>query len=62
MVLDQIYMDATITGGHLVATGKFPSSGDWRLTQDRLNQSLANIGQQWAINFDGMSFLIAEHP
>ena len=62
MVLDQIYMDATITDGHLVATGKFPSSGDWRLTEGRLNKSLANIGQQWAINFDGMSFLIAERP
>lgn len=59
-VLDQVYMDASITNGHLVATGKFKDSGDWRLTEERLNQSLANIEQPWRVSFSDMSFLIAE--
>lgn len=59
-VLDQVYMDASITNGHLVATGKFKDSGDWRLTEERLNLSLENIGQDWRVSFSGMSFLIAE--
>lgn len=57
---DEVYMTASIVGGKLTATGKFPTAGNWVLLQERINKSLDEIGSDWHIEMPTLSFRIAE--
>ena len=59
-VSNEVYMSASLVNGKLQATGKFPEAGNWILNADRVNNSLAEIGTDWKIVMDDLSFRIAE--
>ena len=57
-VVDEVYFNATLTEGVLTATGKIPSSGDWKLTTERLNKSIEAIGGSFKIDRQNITFLV----
>ncbi len=57
-VVDEVYFNVTLENGVLTATGTLPSSGDWKLLEARLNQSLASIGADWRITRPDVTFLV----
>lgn len=57
-VVDEVYFNVTLVNGVLTATGTLPSSGDWKLLEARLNQSLASIGADWRITRPNVTFLV----
>ena len=57
-VIDEVYFNATLTEGVLTATGKIPSSGDWKLTTERLNKSIEAIGGSFKIDRQNITFLV----
>lgn len=59
-VSNEVYMSASLVNGRLQATGKFPEAGNWVLNADRVNSSLAEIGTDWEIVMEDLSFRIAE--
>lgn len=59
-VSNEVYMSATLVNGRLQATGKFPEAGNWVLNADRVNKSLEEIGADWKIVMEDLSFRIAE--
>lgn len=56
-IIDEVYFTVTLAQGVLTATGKLPSSGDWKLLTNRLNQSLLSIGADWKISRNNTTFL-----
>lgn len=55
---DEIYWNATIVNNQFTVTGKFPRSGDWKFTQERINLALQRAGLGWKINIKDTSFLV----
>ncbi len=50
VVIDEDKLDATISNGQMVAVGVFERGGTWVITEERLNKSLAEIGESWRIS------------
>lgn len=48
-VVDEIYFESTIISGKVKASGKLPSSGNWKLKTSRVNLSLSSINANWEI-------------
>ena len=57
-VVDEVYFNATLVGGILTATGEIPTSGDWKLTTDRLNKSIEALNGDFKIERKNITFLI----
>jgi len=57
-IVDEVYFNATLSSGVLTATGIIPSSGDWKLTAERLNKSIQALGQSWQIDRQDITFLV----
>lgn len=56
--VDEIYMTTTLVNGVLTATGEIPSSGDWKLTSLRINESLKAINADWEIESLDVNILV----
>lgn len=56
--VDEIYFNVTLVEGQLTATGVIPSSGDWKLTSDRVNAAIKAIGGDWSVNPFVINFLV----
>jgi hypothetical protein len=59
VVIDEIYFESSVIEGTVTATGIIPSSGNWQLICKRVNDSLAEIGADWQIKRDNISFRVA---
>lgn len=57
-LIGQSYLTVTLANGTLTATGVVPRSGDWKITQDRVNASLAAIGADWQVEMSTKTFLV----
>lgn len=57
-IVDEIYFSTTLIAGVVTVTGSFPASGDWKLLPDRVNKALVEIGADWAISKDDVTFRI----
>ena len=57
-VVDEVYFNATLVEGILTATGQMPTSGDWKLTTDRLNKSIGALNGDFKIDRKNITFLI----
>lgn len=57
-VIDEAYFTVRLSGGVLTATGAIPSSGDWKLTESRINRALQSINAGWEVNRDTTTFLV----
>lgn len=57
-IIDEVYFTVTLNGGVLTATGKLPTSGDWKLLTGRLNAALKSIGANWEIERANTTFLV----
>lgn len=58
VVVDEVYFSTTLTAGVVSVTGSFPSSGNWKMLTSRINDSLAEIGADWRINKQNVTFRI----
>ena len=54
---DEIYLNVTIHAGVISATGKIERSGDWKILQDRVNESLQRIGASWKLSAPDITIL-----
>lgn len=57
-IADEVYFNATLVEGVLTATGQIPTSGDWKLTTDRLNKSIEALNGAFKIDRKNITFLI----
>ena len=57
-VVDEVYFNATLVEGILTATGEIPTSGDWKLTTERLNKSIEAVGGSFKIDRQNITFLV----
>lgn len=57
-IVDEVYFNVTLTAGVMTATGQIPNSGDWKLLADRVNASIAAIGQTWKVERPNITFLV----
>lgn len=57
-VVDEVYFNATLVEGILTATGQTPTSGDWKLTTERLNKSIEALNGDFKIERKNITFLI----
>lgn len=59
--IDETKLDTTIVDGHVTATmTAFPSGGTWYISENRVNQSLDEIGAPWHIKITNMKFWVKE--
>lgn len=58
-IVDEVYVLTTINAGVIESSGEFPSGGNWQLTQDRVNASLAEIYAEWQIKIESIQFRVA---
>lgn len=57
-VAEEIYMNATIVGGVLTATGKIPpTGGDWKIIVSRCNDALSVIKAPFKFQTEDVSFI-----
>ena len=56
-IADEVYFNATLVEGVLTATGQIPTSGDWKLTTDRLNKSIEALNGAFKIDRKNITFL-----
>ena len=57
-IVDEVYFNATLREGVLTATGEIPTSGDWKLTTDRLNKSIEALNGNFKIQRKDITFLV----
>ena len=57
-IADEVYFNATLIEGVLTATGQIPTSGDWKLTTERLNKSIEALNGNFKIDRKNITFLI----
>lgn len=58
-IVDEVYVLTTINAGVIESSGEFPTGGNWQLTQDRVNASLAEIYAEWQIKIESIQFRVA---
>lgn len=57
-VIDEVYFQASINNGVLTASGTLPSAGNWKMTTERVNESLAAIGADWKFSDALANFIV----
>ena len=55
---DERYLLTTVTAGHFIMKGRLPS-GDWKLTQARINAALKQISAPFEVNTPTLTFLVS---
>ena len=55
---DEIYFATTLVAGVITIAGSFPASGNWKMLTTRINSALAEIGADWTISKDDVTFRI----
>ena len=55
---DERYLLTTVTAGHFIMKGRLPS-GDWKLTQARINAALKQINAPFQVNTPTLTFLVS---
>jgi hypothetical protein len=55
---DERYLLTTVTAGHFIMKGRLPS-GDWKLTQSRINAALKQINAPFEVNTPTLTFLVS---
>lgn len=58
IIVDEVYFSTTLVEGVITVTGSFPASGNWRMSTERINAALAEIGANWTINKEDVTFRI----
>lgn len=58
-VIDEVYFQATIVDGVLTASGTLPSAGNWKMTTERANDSLAAINADWQFSDVLANFIVS---
>ena len=59
IVIDEVYFPAKIENGVLSCSGKFAASGCWVVTQNRIDDSLREVGIDWLLAVDEYKFRVA---
>lgn len=58
-IVGEVYVNATLEGGVLRGSfSAFPSSGNWQINMDRINDSLKVINANWRIEAENFIFLV----
>ena len=57
-VVGEIYFSTTLVDGVISVTGSFPESGAWKMYAERINASLAEIGADWSLDKQDVTFRI----
>ena len=59
VVIDEVYFKATIVDGVISSSGDLPSKGNWKLTTERVNDSLKSIDADWEVSDAGFNFIVS---
>ena len=59
VVIDEVYFKATIIDGVISSSGDLPSKGNWKLTTERVNDSLKSIDADWEVSDAGFNFIVS---
>lgn len=55
---EEVYLETSISNGHMVAYGTLPS-GAWKLVPDRVNRALAEINAPFRLDLSVVTFIIS---
>lgn len=58
-VINEVYLRTVIENGMITISGQFTESGNWQLTQERVNASLAEIHVKWQVTNPTITFRVA---
>ncbi len=57
-ILDEVYLLTNLKKGIFIVEGDLPSSGNWILTEDRINKSLKAVGIDWKISSKNLNVIV----
>ena len=53
------YASTSVVNGVVTATVTFGESGAWKIREDFVNESLAEVGQSWRVSMQTITFLVS---